>query len=328
MIRRHTCLRKNIPALLVATVLTLVIAGCEAEEPSGSTPTSGKLVIYVDEMYDHLIRSLADSFTTNHAPNISIEIRTVQAREAVGELINLYLAHRADTSSVDTSAAVAIIIGRELMDDERDSIAARNLGPQLMELPLAWDGLAVVVPNESPLNETTVERLKESLKQENRPMSSLQGDAGSEPLRFVFPSPNSSSHTYVRERLLDGAETAPPVRRLGSVDSVLDLIAAGEGISLIPWYRAHQDSNRVRTLRVGFTDSLGGIHSPVRVHPTSLVMNEYPMKLRIVGYSFAGIKSPANGFLSWLAGSDVAQQGMVRLGLESENVRFRLTPSE
>ena len=312
-------------AMLCGAVLALLLFGCDVKDPSKNSPTSGKLIVYVDESYDQLIRSLADSFTTNHAPDMAIEIRKVQAREAVQQLINLHLA---DTSSTDSSAAVAIIIGRDLLEDEKSVVADRGLERKLMRIPLAWDGLAVVVADNSPLEETTVEELKEALVEKNRSLSSLQEGKGNTSLPLVFPSPNSSSYGYVREHLLGGGEPASPVRWVGTTDSVLDLVATGEGISLMAWYPAHLDSTRVRTLRIGYTDSAGFIQPPVRVHPTSLVMNKYPMKLHIIGYSFAGTRSPANGFLAWLSGSDVAQQGMAKIGLEPENVRFTLVQGE
>ncbi|MGE3801692.1 MAG: substrate-binding domain-containing protein [Candidatus Kapaibacterium sp.] len=319
---------QTISTLVLASLFTFILFGCETKDPSKNSPTSGNLILYVDEAYENLIRPLADSFTTNHAPDMNIEIRTLQARDAVEELINLHIAHLADTSTVDTAAAVAIIIGRSLLEDERKIIADRHLEKELMDIPLAWDGLALVVPNDSPLQETTMEQLKESLMKENRTLSSLQEAKGSNTLRFIFPSPNSSSYGYVRSKLLNGSEPATPARWVETTDSVLDQIANGEGIGLMAWYPAHLDSLRLRTLRIGFTDSTGVVQPPVRIHPVSLVMNKYPMKLRIVGYSFSGTKSPANGFLSWLARSDVAQHEMGNIGLEPENVRFLLTTGE
>ena len=179
-----------------------------------------------------------------------------------------------------------------------------------------------------PLEETTVEQLQKGLTADNRNANTLQEGAGNEPLRFIFTSPNSSSYGYVRERILRGETPTPPTRWLSTADSVLDQVANNEGVGLIAWYRAHQDSTRLRTLKVGYTDSTGIINPPVRVHPVSLVMDKYPMKLHIVGYSLAGTKSPANGFLSWLASSNVAQQTMAHKGLEPENVRFSLIPNE
>ncbi|MCB0710710.1 MAG: substrate-binding domain-containing protein [Ignavibacteriae bacterium] len=319
---------QTMSTLALVCLFALIVLGCEAKDPSKNSPTSGNLILYVDEAYENLIRPLADSFTTNHAPDMNIEIRTVQARDAVEELINLHIAHLADTSTVDTAAAVAIIIGRSLLEDEKKVIADRHLEKGLMDIPLAWDGLAIVVPNDSPLQETTVERLKESLTKENRTLSSLQETKGSNAPRFIFPSANSSSYAYVRNRLLNGGEPATPARWVETTDSVLDQIANGEGIGLMAWYPAHLDSLRLRTLRVGYTDSTGAVQPPTRIHPASLVMNKYPMKLRIVGYSFSGIKSPANGFLSWLARSDVAQHEMGKIGLEPENVHFVFTTEE
>jgi hypothetical protein len=198
----------------------------------------------------------------------------------------------------------------------------------LAEVPIATDGVAVATATESALTETTRERLVKALATEGRAMSALQEDAGNGTLRFLFPSPNSSPYHYVRGTLLDGETPAGPARWLSTSDSLMDLIAAGEGVGIVNWYRAHLDSTRVRTLKVGFTDTAGMIQPPVRIHPTSLVMNLYPMEMPVVGYTLSGINSLANGFLTWVARSDIAQHYLAYQGLEPENVQMQLVPSE
>lgn len=304
-------------AQVLSVLSFLVLIGCESYDANRSTATSGRLLVLVDEMYEPLIREFADTFMLR-SPAASITIQPIHARAAVQELINRHLA---DTATGDTSTTLAIIIGRELLDDERAIITERGLDMELKEIPIGYDGLAVVVPDESPLKETTVERLRRALTTQGRTAESLQDGAGGTSLRFVLPDPNSSSYALVRSELLDTAEPAAPVAFRRTSDSVLNAVAAGEGISVMSWYRAHLDSARVRTLNLGFTDSTGLIHNPVPVHPSSLAMDLYPLKLRIVGFTFARVNSTANGFLTWLAQS--AQQELVRRGIDGENIRYR-----
>ena len=115
---------------LIATLVLFLLSGCEPHDRNKNSPTSGRLLLYVDEMYAELIRPLADSFTTSYAPDMSIDIKRLQARDAVEELINQ---HVTDTLSSDTLAAVGIIIGRELLEDERAIIAERKLSQRILE---------------------------------------------------------------------------------------------------------------------------------------------------------------------------------------------------
>lgn len=293
--------------------------GCDSYNPDRSTATSGRLVVLVDEMYAPLIREMADTFMTR-SPATRVTVQPIAARTAVQEWINRHLA---DTSTADTATTLAIILGRELLADEKQAIAERNLNVSLIEIPIAYDGLAVVVPQHSPLQHTTVEQLRTALSTEGRTTDVLQEGAGEERQRFIFSDPNSSAYGLVRDKLLEQGEPAAPAAFRKTTDSVLDAVAAGEGIALMSWYRASLDSNRVRTLELGFTDSTGTVHPPVQVHPSSLVMGLYPLKLRIVGLTFAGVNSTANGFLTWLAQS--AQRDLVNRGLEGENVRYTFT---
>lgn len=309
---------KSIAGLMALTVsIVLGTSGCDSYNPDKSTATSGRLIVLVDEMYAPLIREMADSFKLR-SPATTITVEPITARAGVQEWINRKLA---DTVTSDTATTLAIVLGRELLADEKQAIAERNLNAQLIEIPIGYDGLAVVVPNESPLHQTTVEQLQAALVAEGRTANALQEGAGESTLRFIFPDPNSSAYSMVRTALLNQGEPAAPVSYRRTTDSVLDAVAAGEGIAIMGWYRAALDSTRVRTLAVGYTDSTGTAHPPNRVHPTSLVMGLYPLKLRIVGFTFAGVNTTANGFLTWLAQS--AQSELVKRGLEGQNIHYR-----
>jgi hypothetical protein len=91
---------------------------------------------------------------------------------------------------------------------------------------------------------------------------------------------------------------------------------------------AHRDSTRVRPLNLGFTDSTGTFHPPVRVHPTSLVTDAYPLKQPLVSYTFALTNSLATGFLAWLSRSQDAQYYLAYHNMQPENVRLQLVESE
>lgn len=296
-----------------------LIAGCESYNPDRNTATSGRLIVLVDEMYAPLIRELADTFMLR-SPATKITVEPIAARTAVQEWINHHLA---DTGISDTTTALAIILARQLLPDERQAIAERNLTTELKEIPLAYDGLAVVVQKDSPLHKTTLEQLREAVKTEGRTSNSLEEGTGENSLRFIFPDPNSSAYALVRTALLQDADPAAPVAYRKTSDSVLNAVTAGEGVGIMGWYPASRDSARVRMLEIGYTDSAGATHPPVRIHTASLVMNLYPLKLPIIGFTFARVNSTANGFLTWLAQS--AQTELSNRGLEGENMRYRFT---
>jgi ABC-type phosphate transport system substrate-binding protein len=308
--------------LILGALLTLTAAtgGCDAPNPNANTPTSGQLILYVDEMYAPLIRALADTFMLR-SPNAKIEVRTAPARMALQGLLDM----QAKKSPEDTAASVAAVLGRKLLPDEREVITAAELNTK--EYVLGYDGIAVAVPVGSPLKTTTFEQLRAALHSPAPLLSMLDSAAPATPIHFVLSDQNSSTLPVLTTFLHNDSINAA-ARYFGSGDSVLADAAAGDRIALVGWYVAHRDSARMRTLSIGFTDSTRTVHPPVRVHPSSLVTGVYPWKQPLVGYTFALTNSLAVGFLAWLAKSQDAQYYLTYQNLQPENVRLRLLTTQ
>ncbi len=307
--------------ILVALVALLQI-GCEAPNPKANTPTSGKLILYVDEAYAPMIRALADTFS-RRSPNAIIDVRAVPARTAVQ---NLLTADIQDTSGADTAAVTAVVIGRKLLADERD--AAKRISFEMKEYMLGYDGIAVVVPSSSSLNSTRLEHLRRALTspEGGALLDSLPGSGA--PVRFLLPDQNSSLLPVISSAILKDSAVTAPARYFSSSDSVISAVAAGEGIGIMGWLRAHRDSATVRTLAIGFLDSAGTWHPPAPVHTTTLVTDAYPIKQPLVGYTFSLNNSLAIGFLAWLSRSQDAQYYLANHGVQPENVKIRIVMPE
>jgi hypothetical protein len=305
--------------VLLALGCLALLAGCDPPNPNANTPTSGRLILFVDEMYAPLVESLRDTFALL-SPNARIEVHAVPARMAIEELL------RADATIAerrDTTASVAVVIGRKLLADEES--AARATGKELGTYVIGYDGLVAAVATGSPMRQTTLERLRNALKSPPGYPLALDSGGSAGTTQFLVPNQNSSTFMIVRRELLQDSNIVAPVRYFATSDSVAERAAAGDGIALLGWYRAHRDSTRLRPLLIGHNDSLGRFISPVRVHPSTLVTGTYPLRQPIVGYSLAPVNSLANGFLTWLARGQTAQYFLVYQGLQPENVRITLT---
>lgn len=312
-------------SLTLCLILSIAVTSCDENDPRLNTPTSGRLVLYVEPGYAPLFGPLVDSFEAR-TPATSIEVREIDARQGVTRLLNDFIT---DTARADTSVSVALIMGRRLLDDEREAIVSRGLENRLYEMTIGHDALAVAVPESSSLQQTTVGKLRQALVTERRTDGMLGEGTGGEPVRFILPDPNSSAFHAITTRVLDsGAALARPVRTVGTADSVASLVAAGEGIGIAGWYPLQRNLDGIRILELGGRDSTGAEMRPVRVHVTSLVMGLYPLKMPIVGYTVGGRNSLGNGFLNWIALSTAPQQYLVEQGLEGENVRYRFERQE
>ena len=238
---------------------------------------------------------------------------------ALQGLIDSYLS---DTLRSDTSIVAAAIIGRRLLGDENEAITKGGL--DVKEYVIGYDGLAVAVPVGMSIEQTTRERLQAALRSPAATLQMLDSTAPPTPIRFLLPDQNSSVLSLVRAGLLGDSNVSAPVRYLSTSDSLLNETAAGNGIAIMGWYRAHLDSVHLRTLRMGYRDSTGVMRQPGRVHVSSLVTDTYPLKQPLVGYTFASVKSLAVGFLASVAKGSESQAYLVNQGLQGENVRLRL----
>ncbi|MEO5929937.1 MAG: substrate-binding domain-containing protein [Candidatus Kapaibacterium sp.] len=302
-------------------VMAALVAGCGPSGPGGSSATSGRLVVYADEIYAPLIRALADTFMVR-SPNANVEVRPLSARKSVQSLFDSPV-H--DTTGADTMATTAIVIGRKLFPDEKQ--ASEKGGFEVSEYLIAHDGFAVVVPNGSPLHTTTMERLRAALSGGGPAGLDSAGAGGA--VRFLLTDQNSSALAFARSMLLHDSNVTAPAQYVSTADSLLKRVAAGDGIGLLGWFAAHRDSAAVRTLAIGFTDSTRTVHPPAIIHPASLVTGIYPMKQPLVGYTFASSHSLAIGFLAWLSKSTDAQAYLVNHGLQGENIKLQINmPAE
>ena len=307
--------------LLLLLFASLILSSCGNDARQANSPTSGQLILFVEEGYAPLFARFAKQFE-ERVGKATIEVRPVTARNGVEELINTFLA---DTAKTDTSVAYALIIARHLLEDEQNLIASRKLDANLKKEPIAYDALALGVAESSPIEEATVQGIRASLMLPNPSGNDLIPGGPTTSIRFLFSSPNSSSYSYVRDSLLaDSNQPVAPFESFENRDEMRKKVANGQGVVIDGWYLISDSTGKIRTLRVGNADG----RPPVRVHTTSLVMGLYPMKLPLIGYTLGPTNALGYGFLKWVAHSQDPQQELAMIGFEPENVRFELTRDE
>ena len=312
--------QRALRALPLATLL--LFAACDAPNPAVNRATSGRLILYVDEMYGPLFTALADSFMAL-TPNSRIEIRTAPARMAVEQLLNT---HIQNARGSDTLPSVAAILARPMLPDELEAIDKARL--ERHEFLIGYDGLALIVPNASPLLSTDLQWMRHAMLTPTARVSQLDSTVGDAPLRFLLPDQNSSTFMVLRRNVLGDSNISAPARYFQTGDSVVAAVAAGEGVGVIGWYPARRDSARIRPLRIGYLDSAGLYTAPVGINAATLVTKTYPLKQPVIGYTFALTNSLATGFLAWVAKSGPPQRFLTEQGLQAENIKYRLVMPE
>lgn len=310
---------------ILALSITLALASCGEQNPNVNTATSGRMILLVEEGYADLFEGFADRFE-ERVGSATIEVRSVTARAGVEEMINTFLA---DTARSDTAVSISLIMARDLLPDERQLLEERNLAERLSTVLIGYDGLALAVAEQSPIEEGTVDGLRLALDREDPTANDLMPGGPTTTLRFLFGSPNSGPYAFVRDSLLDSDSSRPaaPASWVDDPSELVAKVAAGEGVGISGWYLLSDSTAGIRTLRMSRTVG-SGERAPVRVHVTSLVMGIYPMKIPIIGFTLGPTNSLGNGFLQWVGLSEEPQRELATIGLEPENVRFEFTTEE
>lgn len=308
--------------------LTAFFGGCGDTDFSETASNTGRLTLYADEAYGPLIRTLADTFMLNN-PKARIEVRTLGARQSIQELLNTLTTFNPSVDSITT----AVVMARPLLDDERAAIdkaqKESNGDIDLKEYKLAYDGLGIVVPRENTMRYVVREGVMRAIGSAHPTLGMLDSSTNSTPFTFVSTDGNSSIYQLARLRLAGGKTPAAPFYSYTTSDSVIEAVAAGKGIGLMGWWRARRDSARVRVLPMSYVDSIGVLRPATISHPITLAGNTYPVKVPLIGYTFAPLRSLGVGFLVWLERNMQAEQYFTYKALiQPANAKIRVSLPE
>lgn len=95
-----------------------------------------------------------------------------------------------------------IFTSRRLTDKERQSLEARSFVPR--EMPIAFDGLAIIVNKENPDSCITLNDFKRILRGEAKKWSDVYPKSKLGEIDVVFDNPQSSTVRYCVDSILDG----------------------------------------------------------------------------------------------------------------------------
>lgn len=298
-------MKKILPIVLVA----LLAAGCGKQQnaPQTDSATSGSFELVADEALRPAIDSLVTGFMAEN-PDAHVTVKYVSAEEAVLALLN----HQAR----------AIIIDRDLSPKE-DSILASDSARMpsaqwvaLEKIPLAWDGIAVIASQKSPLTAIRKSDLANIFRGKLSSGSELYAhdfDGSATPastlgtITVALPKYPSSIEFSVDSILLGtGAQTAAMhIVRFSTSDSVIDFVRkTPNGIGFIgsAWDHTVAADPSVKTLPVMPADlSSEGLTEPVLLNMAYIAQGDYPLVTHVNGYSFDVPNTIPRGFLAYAA---------------------------
>jgi phosphate transport system substrate-binding protein len=183
---------KRTPVLLMVTLLALVLiggvmSGCNEGTDADMGEAGGfqdtELVIQGSDTLLEVSQNWAEAFM-NENPGVNISVTGGGSGTGIAALIN---------GTVDLANA-----SRGIKDKEMDS--AKDLGLDVQEHIVAWDGISVVINKDNPVNELSIEQISKIFTGEISNWSEVGGNDA----EIVVTSRDSSSGTfgYFKERVV------------------------------------------------------------------------------------------------------------------------------
>jgi phosphate binding protein len=181
--------------------------------------------------------------------------------------------------SADIGASSRSVKATELADAER-------LGVRLTPYVLGYDGIAVVVHPDAPISAITVPALARVFTGEVITWRQLAGrQAPDVPIRVIARPAYSGTHTFFRDKILDGREIA---KRAELIEASADIVAAvAADPTAISFVGMGQVTREVRTLAVA--PAAG--ESPVMPDRDTIRAGTYPIYRPLLLY-VRGLPSP------------------------------------
>lgn len=186
---------------------------------------------------------------------------------------------------------------RPMKEKERNQIRAK-FGKDVVEIPVAMDGLAVFVNEANPLREIGLAQLKAVYTGKVADWKNLGREAGT--IVSYGRENNSGTYMYFKEHVLNEEDFASGVQTLPGTAAVINAVSKDR---LAIGYGGIGYTKGVKTLKVKKDES-----SPA-VEPTleNVVSGSYPISRYLYFYTVGLPEGPSREFIRWVLGEEGQQ---------------------
>lgn len=167
-------MKKSLQVTIILLLIIGLLFGCKPEDPENRFKDT-RLVIQGSDTLLEVSMYWVENFL-NANPGINISVTGGGSGTGIAALLN---------GTVDLATA-----SRSIKDSEVE--AAREQGIEITEFVVAWDGISIVINNDNPVNELTIEQASKIYTGEIINWSEVGGDD----LEIVVISRDSSSGTF------------------------------------------------------------------------------------------------------------------------------------
>lgn len=300
---------KTYHRFILQIVLSILLISCESnDKQSDSTmesPLRGSDTVYCDESIFTCINNSMPIYQKAF-PDAHITLFSKNARSSMAELFS--------------EKTNSIIVARNYLSDE-DSLLKQS-GNSFQKIHIANDGLVFFVSKEFPIDTLNINQLTEYISGKNR-LSFYFPKLNSEPL-LLIPGAQSSEYANSIFFFPQLSKTAKDIATFNdSKDSIVFEVLKGKSIGL--GYLSYIQKNPLlKSLRIGYIDSLGNRISPQIVHQGFIIQKKYPFGIPIIAYLREKRQNLPWGFATFMEKDPNIQKVLLDCGLIPVFAKYNL----
>ncbi|MGH9458023.1 MAG: phosphate ABC transporter substrate-binding protein [Thermoanaerobaculia bacterium] len=275
-------------ALWAVVVLAAACGGGERPATETGAEQSGRpLTIKGSDTMVILGQRLAEEYMQQN-PGTIVQVNGGGSGTGIAALIN---------GTVDLAQA-----SRAMKPEERESVA-KNRNAAVVETPVALDALAVFVHRSNPVENVTIEQLKQIFQGTITNWTQVGGP--DVPIILYGRENSSGTYDYFREHVLGGEDFAPRVQTLQGTAAVINAVAkdsAGIGYGGIAY------ASDVKALGIA-----AGGNPPVTPSDESVANGTYPLARHLYYYYLENAPERVTNFVRYSLTPE-AQQLVEKVG--------------
>jgi len=300
---------KTYHRFILQIVLSILLISCESnDKQSDSTiesPLRGSDTVYCDESIFTCINNAMPIYQKAF-PDAHITLFSKNARSSMAELFS--------------EKTKSIIVARNYLSDE-DSLLKQS-GYSFQKIHIANDGLVFFVSKEFPIDTLNINQLTEYISGKNR-LSFYFPKLHSEPL-LLIPGAQSSEYANSISFFPQLSKTAKDIAKFNnSKDSIVFEVLKGKSIGL--GYLSYIQKNPLlKSLRIGYIDSLGNRIPPQIVHQGFIIQKKYPFGIPIIAYLREKRQNLPWGFATFIEKDPNIQKVLLDCGLIPVFAKYNL----
>src|SRR6056297_145143 len=248
--------RRLVPILLVLVLLMTAAVGCSqpAEEQPTEEPSeeelSGQVIVDGSGTVYPLMAHIAEEYMVNEEQGVSVQVGRAGSSAGFKKFIP------GETDLSDASRAIK--------DSEVEKLKENGLemGEDVMEIKLAYDGLTMVI---NPDNEWATEMTEEEVvnmyisgtyREDDKVLwSDIRSEWPSEEIKFYGPNENHGTYEFFYETILDEQDMVATANLPQEYSTLVDLVSQDENaIAFFGYGYYESNKDKLTAVAINFGD--------------------------------------------------------------------------